>query len=255
MLRLKRTILLRFLNLTYSIGLVFLFIFIPLRCFSADTSDNELDCFIEPSLVTNVGSEVAGIIDTIKVDRNDIVNKGDVLAHLDSRVEEATMNLIQARLDYATREYNRKNDLYKKSIIPINDIDEAETSMVVTQRELKQAQEALERRTIRSPITGVVVERFLSPGERVDNQPILKLSQLNPLYVEVIAPLGWLGSVKIGKKVEVRPENPIDGAYIGRVKIVDRVIDGKSGTFGIRIELPNPKYSIPAGVKCQVRFL
>ena len=39
------------------------------------------------------------------------------------------------------------------------------------------------------------------------------------------------------------------------VTIVDRVVDAASGTFGVRLELPNPDRDIPVGLQCQVRFL
>ena len=38
------------------------------------------------------------------------------------------------------------------------------------------------------------------------------------------------------------------------VTVVDQVFDAASGTIGIRLELSNPDYAIPAGLKCQVRF-
>lgn len=44
------------------------------------------------------------------------------------------------------------------------------------------------------------------------------------------------------------------GRYEASVKVVDRVIDAASGTFGVRLQLPNPGYRVPAGVKCRVRF-
>ena len=44
------------------------------------------------------------------------------------------------------------------------------------------------------------------------------------------------------------------GSYTGRVVIVDKVMDAASGTFGIRVELPNPSLGLPAGLKCRVRF-
>ena len=39
-----------------------------------------------------------------------------------------------------------------------------------------------------------------------------------------------------------------------RGQVVDRVVDAASGTFGVRLELPNPNYALPAGLKCKVRF-
>ena len=78
---------------------------------------------------------------------------------------------------------------------------------------------------------------------------------LSPLYVEVIAPASMLGSVKAGDRAAVKPENPVKSEYIGRIRVVDNVVDAASGTFGIRIELKNKDYSLPSGLKCKVRFL
>lgn len=39
-----------------------------------------------------------------------------------------------------------------------------------------------------------------------------------------------------------------------RVTVVDRVVDAASGTFGVRLALPNPGHRIPAGLKCKVRL-
>jgi RND family efflux transporter MFP subunit len=242
----------------------------------------ELDGFIEPYEVANVGTGVSGIIDSIEADRGDLVKKGKVLARLDIRVEQSTVNLIKARsemeasvslrrtrVEFANREYGRRKELFEKGIIPDYDMDEAETNlelakqelqeieeqMHITRLELKQAQAALARKIIRSPINGVVVERYLSPGELTSDKPLFKLAQLDPLTVEVIAPVELLGSVKEGQEVEISPERPLNRKFRGEVKIVDRVVDAASGTFGIRIELSNKDLSLPAGLKCRVRFL
>jgi LysM repeat protein len=64
-----------------------------------------------------------------------------------------------------------------------------------------------------------------------------------------------LGSVKAGMDATVKPEAPISGFYTAKVKIVDKVVDAASGTFGVRLELPNPRYQLPPGLKCKVVFL
>jgi multidrug efflux pump subunit AcrA (membrane-fusion protein) len=46
----------------------------------------------------------------------------------------------------------------------------------------------------------------------------------------------------------------VGGKYTARVEIVDRVVDAASGTFGVRMTLPNPDRKIPAGLKCRARF-
>ena len=84
---------------------------------------------------------------------------------------------------------------------------------------------------------------------------MLKLAQLHPLHVEIIAPVELWGTILEGMEGEVIPEDPVGGVYYARVTIVDRVIDAASGTFGIRLELPNPDYVLPSGLKCRVRFI
>jgi len=52
----------------------------------------------------------------------------------------------------------------------------------------------------------------------------------------------------------VIPEQPIGGSYTAQVQVVDLTVDAASGTFGVRLTLPNPGNRIPAGVKCRARF-
>jgi RND family efflux transporter MFP subunit len=253
----------------------------PAVLHAQNTAPIELDGFIEPYEVVNIGTGVSGIIDSMNVDRGDIVKKGQILANLDTRVEKTTVDLIRekaameattdlanARVEFATREQERRKELFEKGIIPDYDMDEGQTNLVIARKELqeveeskqiarlelKQAEAVLARRIILSPINGVVVERYLAPGELASDKPILKLAQLDPLNVEVIAPVSLLGSIRVGRKVQVIPEGPLGKTYVGKVKIVDRVVDAASGTFGIRIELSNRDLSLPAGLKCRVRF-
>jgi RND family efflux transporter MFP subunit len=240
-----------------------------------------LDGLIEPSLVVNVGSSVPGILKTVQVERGDMIKKGQVLARLHSGVETATMQLARARselkatinerqaqVDFNLRQQERYEELYKKKVIPFEKMDEARTNtsmalmdleearenLRLAKLELKRSIEVLQRMTIYSPISGVVMERFLSQGEFIEDQPVLKLAQIHPLHVEVFAPVEFLGAIQVGMEADVTPENPVGKVYKAKVTIVDRVLDAASGTFGVRLELPNPKYRLPAGLKCKVTF-
>ena len=104
-------------------------------------------------------------------------------------------------------------------------------------------------------VSGVVVDRLKSPGEVVKEETILVVAQIDPLRVEVILPAAAFGSVQTGMRAEVIPELPNAGVQVASVKIVDRVVDGTSGTFGVRLELPNADHAVPSGLRCQVRFL
>lgn len=242
----------------------------------------QLNCRIEPSVVVEMSSAVEGVISEVLVDKNDVVKKGDVLARLDAGLEAATAELrrvqaeltsdVQAQqlaLDFSNRALARVKDLYEKKAASFSEFDKLKTEQAIAQQQLQQAQDRkrqaglehkraladLQRRTLISPIDGVVVERLKEPGEHIDFEPVLKLAQLNPLRVEVFAPASLYGKVKAGMTASVVPELGIaDRSYNAQVVLVDQVIDGPSNTFGIRLSFPNPENRLPSGLKCRVTF-
>jgi RND family efflux transporter MFP subunit len=241
-----------------------------------------LDCVLEPYEVVEVGSPVNGVIQTIYVERNSLVKKGQILADLESDVEKATVELAGARAELtaeiqlrrAAVEFNQRNqaridELHEKKAVPFHVKDESDTDLSKSrwqflkakdaQRlaalELAKARAILRLRTILSPIDGVVVARHKAVGEFVEDQPILRLAQIDPLRVDVIAPVELFGSIREGMQAEVALEHQGNTTYTATVTMVDRVIDAASGTFDVRLELPNPDYRIPSGLKCDLRFV
>src|SRR3546814_13355113 len=81
---------------------------------------------------------------------------------------------------------------------------------------------------------------------------ILAIAQLDPLNVEVFAPISQLGTVNEGDWVTIFPEEPVGGEYRAQVKVIDRVFAVASGTFGMRLELPNPGNKLPGGLRCRI---
>jgi multidrug efflux pump subunit AcrA (membrane-fusion protein) len=100
----------------------------------------------------------------------------------------------------------------------------------------------------------VVVERYLNPGESAEDKPILKLAQINPLRVEVVLPVAQFGKIRKGQGAVVYPEAGIGGEYESTVSIVDQVLDAASGTFRVRLSLPNPDYALTSGLRCSIEF-
>lgn len=243
---------------------------------------DELDCVIEPRSRITLSSPLQAVVEMVSVDRGDLVEKGQVVAALESSVERATVASAaararmdgrvrsrQAKLDFASRGLGRSMELSKKDAISAQQLDEAEHEKRAAEGDLLEAKEdkelatfelerakaALELRSIHSPVKGVVVRRILSPGEFADPPQILEIAEIDPLRVEVFAPVSWLGRMKVGQRARVVPEAPVGGGYEATVTVVDRVVDAASGTFGVRLELPNPSYALAAGLKCRVRFL
>jgi multidrug efflux pump subunit AcrA (membrane-fusion protein) len=131
---------------------------------------------------------------------------------------------------------------------------EARETRRMAQVEVERASAVVELRTIRSPIDGIVLNRLLSPGDLADPPQLIELVEIDPLYVEVFAPLSAWGKIAVGATAEISPEEPVGGHYEARVSVVDRVIDPTSGTFRVRLELANPDARLPAGLGCSARF-
>ena len=238
--------------------------------------------YVQLRKIVDLGSPVTGVIQAVVVERGDLVSAGQIVAKLESNVEEAAVEVAraraamkgrirsrEARLTLGKQRQERAQQLYESEAMSLDQQQEVQTEAVLARSELREAREnrglaelelkqalaSLKRRFILSPLSGVVVTRHLSPGEVVDEDTILTIAQIDPLRVEVILPAAMFGKIEPGMRATVVPELRSDDIHVASVTIVDRVIDPASGTFGARLELPNPDGKIPSGLHCEVRFL
>jgi RND family efflux transporter MFP subunit len=245
----------------------------------------DFDCVIEPRQVIEVRSPLEGLIERVNVDRGDIVRKGQELVVLDTSLERAAAAIArqrsemdgavrsgESRLELSTKKFERAQNLHGQNYMSAQARDEVATERRLAESELADARdnrklaelelvrqhELIRLKTIRSPIAGVVTERLQHPGELaeagVGRKPILKLAEIDTLHVEVLLPAAAYGKVKPGMEIEVIPEIPAGSRHSATVKVIDRLLDAASGTFGVRLELANRAHRIPAGIRCSARF-
>jgi len=249
---------------------------------SGEALDESYDCIIEPFELVEVGSALTAVVASVDVERSDFVSAGQVLAQLEASPERATVAVAnararmdgdllarRARMELGGRKQQRAEHLFESEALSADLRDEIQTEAKVAKAVVQEAREhkrlmeleyheAFERlreHTIQSPVSGVVVDRLKSPGEVVKEETIMVVAQIDPLRVEVILPAAVFGTVAKGMRAEVTPELADAGVQVASVTVVDRVVDGTSGTFGVRLELPNSDYAVPSGLRCQVRFL
>lgn len=216
--------------------------------------EDKLECILEPNTEIEISAAVSGVLSAVLVQRGDRVKRGQVLARLISGPERASVELAKARVEFGKRKAIRNQDLYQKELISIHEKDEMDTEVLISKLQLKQAEEQLKLRKITSPIDGVVVERDKDPGEYVDTESIVTIVSLDPLNVEVVAPAERFGTIKKGMRGKVSTIGPVSKTFDARVILIDQVIDAASGTIRVRLALPNPDNSIPAGLNCYVEF-
>ena len=260
-----------------------LMLMIHTQVFALEQGQNKttLDCLVKPEMYIDISSPVDGVLDSVLVNKTDSIKKGQELAKLKATVESAKVEVAQQealmdnqvsakkiKLAYARRKLKRIAGLYEEDASSAQEQDDATTELAIAKTDLAQikldkkknelklllAQAELEQKTIISPIDGIVVERYLMPGESVENQPILQLAKIDPLLVEVVASSNLFGKIKTGMSVEVKPDFPVNSSYKATVSTVDRIIDAASGSFSIRLSLPNPDDKLVGGTKCIAIF-
>lgn len=242
----------------------------------ADASE-PLECLIEPHTLVDVSSSEIGVLASVRVDEADVVRMGDAVAALHTDVERAVFEVSRARAqadseiellrrdhDFNVRKRDRVDELHDQKVVSAQDVDEVRTAQDAAWLRLQAAAErqrtarleaqrdelALARRTVLSPIDGVVVRRYKSAGEFVDGDPIVQLAQLNPLRIRLVVPITMFGQIQVGMQATVLPELPIDGPFVASVTSIDPMMDAATATLGIRLSLPNPEHRLPPGLKC-----
>lgn len=238
------------------------------------------DCIIVPHSTAKLGAAARGIIRTITVDRGDRIKQGEVLARLEDSEErslehlariqvddETSITLAEKRIEVAESQAKRLTQLSDKSLIAKGDAESAELEAATARLQLKRAkverelaqerlrgaQAAIERKTVRAPFDGVVVRRVLSPGELYNEQdPILVIARTDPLYVETYLPAANLPDLRWGIAAQVTPET--GQRFSAKVTVIDTVLDSATGTFGVRLEVPNSDHAIRAGQRCRLSF-
>lgn len=155
---------------------------------------------IEAKQATIVSSRILARIQDVQVRAGDSVKKGQLLIQLEnkdlkSRVAQSNQQIksIQARLTEAKSALNRAKKLTKSGVLSQSDLDKARANhdalgadTASAKQSLLEAETALDFAQIRSPIDGVVVDRFAEPGDTA--QPGIQLLSLyNPLSLRIEA--------------------------------------------------------------------
>jgi cobalt-zinc-cadmium efflux system membrane fusion protein len=235
-------------------------------------------CLIEPEQTADVGTPVTGVIEELPVKLGDSVHAGQALVVLRADVEKANAQAAQLRssvdaearaaqanLALAQQKVERARQLLTQHFVSDQALEQAQAEADVARQKhrLAVAQQQIYRqeqnvakaqvglRTLRSPISGIVVERYSNLGERVEDRPVIKVASIDPLKVTLMVPMAQYGQVKEGDTISIQPELPGLGTVQAKVQYVDKVVDAASNTFRVRLRLPNPEHKLPGGLRCK----
>jgi RND family efflux transporter MFP subunit len=216
-----------------------------------------------------VYSKLNAIVSELAVEEGDLTSKGSVLARLDDReirnefeqariaIDQAKVSLRQAevRAELSAAEQKRAVTLFEQKLISQQEFDQtalaSKTDALAAdqaQRQLEAAEARLEGATIQleytkieSPLRGVVTERLVDVGDRVNvNEALFTVQEFPPLWARIYVPEKSLPELRVGQRAQIEVETYPDQEFEGRIKMISPTVDASSGTVKVTIEVNRP---------------
>ena len=227
---------------------------------TVQTSDLEeyltLPGYTEAANDVILASELGGTVQQLKVDRGDLVHKGENLARVSADLYEAQLAEAQATLKLRQAGLNKAVTLYERGSISAMQRLQAQTEFDIAQAAVELANSRLERAVVTSPFEGSVDERYVDQDEMVppggqlfrivDRSRLKVRCELAELDVAYVSP---------GAAAEIIFDAFPDTVFHARLSYVAGVGSQGSRTFPCEFELDNVHGLIRGGMHARVRVL
>lgn len=201
---------------------------------------------------TMVSSEVSGIVTFLDVPEGAEVERGRVLARVDSRQADAQLTVALARYNSAKDTLERVRVLFRDGLVSRQELDDASYAYDQAAGVLEESRTSVNQTEIAAPFSGQLGLREVSLGAFVNaGEPIVRLTQTDPLRLIFSLPERDAGRVTIGQKV-----HGIAGDCTARfeteVQIVDPTVDPKSRSIRAQATVNNPDRLLRAGMSARL---
>ena len=231
---------------------------------------------LEPVETVEVGTQVSGKVETIYVDYNSVVKKGDLLCELDKltlkeSVSRAQANLTssESQMKYAKLAFERTKQLYEANAATLADFEAAQNTYTQAQMSMKNAQAQYDQARvdlgyadIYSPIDGVVLDRAVEVGQTVAasfSTPTLftLANDLTRMQVEANVDEADIGQVKLEQRVTFTVDAYPDDVFNGTVNQIRMKPTTTSNvvTYTVIIDAPNPDLKLFPGMTASVTIV
>lgn len=231
---------------------------------------------VEPIDKVDVGTQVSGVINTIYVDFNSTVKKGQLLAEIDKSTlkarllqSQADLSAAQNELTYQEQNYNRTKKLYEGSMVSEVDYETAQykynnakTSVDRLKSELEQASVNLSYASIYSPIDGVILARNVEQGQTVaasfSTPTLFSIAKdLTKMKVEANVDEADIGQVKVDQKVTFTVDAFPDDKFKGKVTQIrlNPTVSSNVVTYKVIVEAPNLDLKLMPGLTASISII
>ncbi|MEN6319851.1 MAG: efflux RND transporter periplasmic adaptor subunit [Syntrophaceae bacterium] len=214
-----------------------------------------------------IGSEVDGIMKSLRVNEGSPVSKGMVLCEIndtDYRLEvrraEAALRQAAASLANAKQEYERKAALYKEELVTKQQFDDVSARLALAEGEMDRARaslslakEKLTKTKIYSPLQGAVREKKVSAGDYVRNgSQLLWIVKADPIKLIFSVPEKDVGKLKSGQDVMFTVDSFPGKEFTGRVSTIYPSLEERTRTLQVEAIVPNHDGRLKPGLFAKV---
>ena len=226
---------------------------------------------IPPQQMRVVAAPANGLVESMLVAADEPVHAGDAVAQLRSmEIVEAQRQFLAALSDeaFAADRLQRVQQLFEGRATPERELRAAQTSAANAKAHLDERRQILALMelsetdiaslqntrkivpavTVHAPVSGMVVKRHVSPGERVDAAaPLYTIARLNPLWVNIQVPASRLSALTMGASVML----PAYSAR-GRLIRIARTVDPQTQSAIAVAEIDSNEGSVRPGLATTV---
>ena len=204
---------------------------------------------LETEQTVNVYSRIAGLVEEIYVEESDRVQKGARLIQIEK--DEYVLAERKARLEYEKllADYNRLKALQAEELLSEEEFLTAEINMKQAEIAWEQAKLNLEYTTVTAPISGVIGDRLVNLGDRIQTSTnLFTIANLNEKIVRLYVPQSEFAKCYKNQTAKVTTDVMAGTKFNGYVKRISPIIDPQSGTFKVTIAVKDPQNKLRPGM-------
>lgn len=203
-----------------------------------------------------VVSKVRGIVNEIYVEEGDEVQAGQVIAKIEDdqyRIEAAR---AKATLDRLQNEFRRNKELFEKDLIAAETFQNSQFEYESQKAAYDLAELNLAYTSIKSPISGVISERFVKRGNMIgSDQQVYRVTDFSPLQAILYVPEHEMSKIRKGQRAELQVDAMPGQIFEGRVERISPVVDSQSGTFKVTVFVEETKDMLRPGMFGRVKIV
>lgn len=193
-------------------------------------------------------TEVSGRVVEMALDSGKRVNRGQLLLRLDDRQARADLQVAEATLADARRQFERAQRLQTNNSISRSQVDELRTAVDVAEAQRESARTRLDNHRIEAPFEGVIGLSDISLGTYLSaGTAVTTLDSTDRMELGFSIPERFLGQIRIGQTVlGSSPAYPDEG-FQGQLVELGTRVNELSRTLPVRAVIDNPDGKLRPG--------